>query len=141
MKAAAVAAIVLFFAIAIAIAGDAVAQPRPALVSVAVTTASVRDGVETRVDSLLIWNRNIRTTPIGSGIKWCIKVDYNRTLAGCTIILSLPKGKVAAAGIVHNYGRYTFVLTGGTGVYVGVRGPLFVTRIADGVRRFTFTVR
>lgn len=56
----------------------------------------------------------------------------------CQLVLSLPLGKVIAVGTVHNLARYTLVITGGTGVYRGVTGPMFVRRVADGVRRLTF---
>lgn len=116
----------------------------PAPVHLAVTTAAVRDGFEMRTDILLLWNRNIRTTPIGHAIKSCIKVGSGGILGGgimsCSMTLHLPRGKVAASGVVHSLNRYTMVLTGGTGLYEGVHGPLFVRRVGDGVRRMTFTV-
>lgn len=139
-----VAAVALTLIVTLIIAAIAYAQNTPgqgAPVAVAATVASVRDGPETRVDKLLIWNRNIRTTPIGYAIRYCIKVQYYGDVMGCTMTISMPRGKVAATGVVHHEWRYTLVITGGTGVYLGVHGPLFVTRVADGVRRITFSVR
>lgn len=116
--------------------------PKP--VSVAVTTIAVRETSHTRTDVLLLWNRNERTTPIGHAIKACIKAGSGDILGGglmsCSLTLSLPLGKLTAAGIVHSLARYTLVITGGTGVYEGTTGPLFVRREADGVRRLTFAI-
>ena len=137
---------VLFLLLPCAIAGAGVRQDHPqrAVVSVALTTASVRDGYETRTDVLLVWNRNIRSTPIGHVIKACIKAGQGGILGGglmsCTMTLQMPTGKISAAGIVHSLNRYTLVITGGTREYEGVSGPLFVRREADGVRRLTFTI-
>lgn len=116
----------------------------PARVSITITAAAVRDGWETRTDVLLLWNRNIRTTPIGHGVKACIKAGSGGILGNgilnCNLTLVMPTGKITAAGTVHDLGRYTLVLTGGTGEYEGVTGPLFVRRVGDGARRLTFRV-
>lgn len=111
-------------------------------VSVAVTTVAVKETEHTRTDVLLLWNRNQRSTPIGHGIKACIKGGTGGILGGgimsCTLNIILPLGKISSSGVIHNLARYTLVLTGGTGVYEGVSGPLFVRRVGDGVRRLTF---
>lgn len=131
-------------ATAVAAAQDPQQQQRPPQVSIAVTVASVRDGPETRTDVLLLWNRNVRTTPIGHGVKACAKAGFGGIVGGglmsCTLTLHLPTGKVTASGIVHSLDRYTLVITGGTREYEGVSGPLFVRRVGDGLRRLTFTL-
>lgn len=123
-------------------AGAQSAAPTAKAVSVAMTVAVVRDGLETRSDTLLLWNRNERSRPIGHAIKSCIKTGSGGILGGgvmsCVLVIVLPLGKVVATGIVHDVRRYTLTITGGTGVYEGARGPLFVRRVADGVRRLTF---
>lgn len=132
--------------IILAVVGAAAAQDpsTPAPVSLAVTTAAVRDGFETRTDVLLLWNRNIRTTPIGHGIKACIKGGSGGIRGGgifsCSLTLHMPRGKIVATGTIHDISRYTLVVTGGTGDYESAGGPLFVRRVGDGVRRITFTV-
>lgn len=126
---------------AVSVAGAQSANP-PRTVSIAVTTALVRDGLETRSDTLLLWNRNERDRPIGHAIKSCIKVGSGGILGNgvmtCTLLLSLPLGKVVATGIVHDIHRYTLTVTGGSGVYEGAHGPVFVRPVANGVRRMTF---
>ena len=111
-------------------------------VSIAITAIGVEESRDMRTDLLLLWNRNVRSSPIGHGLKACIKTRQGDLRGGglmsCTLTLSLPKGKVSAAGIVHNINRYTLVITGGTGVYATASGPLFVRRVGDGVRRLTF---
>lgn len=146
-----IAAVAMLLAVLVAFAGFAYAQDptqshsQGRLVSVAVTTASVRVTIGTRSDVLLLWNRNERTTPIGHALKSCIRARsldvFGEGLMGCTMTLSLPLGKITASGIVHNLRRYTLVITGGTGVYQGVTGPLFVrSETGAGVRRLTFTL-
>jgi hypothetical protein len=133
-------------AVALAIVQDSPSQqgPPPALVSITITAAAVRDGGETRTDVLLLWNRNVRTSPIGHGIKACIKSGsggiLGNGLMSCSLTLMMPTGKITATGPVHDLGRYTLVITGGTGEYESVTGALFVRRVGDGVRRLTFTV-
>lgn len=117
----------------------------PEQVSVAVTTAKVREGLNTRADTLLLWNRNERSLPIGHAIKTCVKAGQGdllgRGVMNCTMSIVLPLGKLTAVGIVHNLRRYTLVITGGTGIYEGTTGPLFVRSVSgDGVRRLTFTL-
>lgn len=114
-------------------------------VTVSVTTVSVRDRSETRVDTLLLWNRNERVGPIGHAVKSCVKGGSGGILGGgimsCDLVVSLPLGKVVATGIVHNLRRYTLTITGGTGRYLKAKGPLFVRSVSgDGVRRLTFAV-
>jgi hypothetical protein len=138
MKAAAV-----IIVIALLLVVGASAQDGPGVVSVAVTTAAVRETPTTRTDALLLWNRNQRTLPIGHAIKACIKSGSGAIFAGglmtCTLVVELPLGKVTATGVVHNLRRYTFTVTGGTGAYRNASGPLFVRSAAgDGVRRLTF---
>jgi hypothetical protein len=125
-------------------AGGAQNSDAPQVVSVAVTTAAVRESRFTRTDALLLWNRNQRTTPIGHAIKACLKTGggaiFGKGVMTCTLVVSLPLGKVTASGIVHNLGRYTLVITGGTGAYRGATGPLFVRSVSgNGVRRLTFS--
>lgn len=114
-------------------------------VSVAVTTAAVRISGDTRTDVLLLWNRDIRTSPIGHAVKACIRAGAGGVLGSglmsCNLTVSLPLGKVVAAGVVHSLQRYTLVTTGGTGVYRRVSGPLHVRSITgDGVRRMIFYI-
>lgn len=130
---------------AVIITAVALAQnQQPAVVSVSVTAAAVRDGTETRTDVLLLWNRNIRSTPIGHAVKSCVKGGrggiFGNGLMSCVLTLNMPEGKVIASGVVHGLDRYTLAITGGTGSYVDARGPLFVRRIGDGLRRLTFRV-
>lgn len=141
----AVAALVLMPLLLVGI-GRAQTMPEPQqqqkFVSVAVTAVRVYETRSTRADTLLLWNRNVRDRPIGHAIKTCVKAGVGDILGGgvmnCQLVIWLPLGKIIAGGTVHNLGRYTLVITGGTGVYEGVTGPMFVSRIADGVRRLTF---
>ena len=124
------------------LANVSTAQVGNGKVSVAVTAIGVEESRDMRTDLLLLWNRNVRSRPIGHGLKACIKTRQGDLRGGglmsCTLTLSLPRGKVSAAGIVHNINRYTLVITGGTGVYATASGPLFVRRVGDGIRRLTF---
>lgn len=120
-------------------------QLHPSLVRLAVTTADVRETPDLRTDVLLLWNRDERNTPIGHAVKSCVKVGTGGILGhggilSCSLTLSLPLGKVTAAGVIHHFYNYTLVLTGGTGIYEGASGPLFVRRDAEGVRQMTFKV-
>ncbi len=137
-------AVFAFTAVAYAQDSSQHSRKQRAVISVAATTAAVRDGRETRADVLLLWNRNIRTTPIGNAVKTCVKFGSGGISGGglmnCVISLQMPNGKIVASGTVHDTSRYTLVTTGGTGEYEGVRGPLFVRRVADGVLRLTFTI-
>ncbi len=113
-------------------------------VSVAVTTANVNESFDLRSDTLLLWNRDERSTPIGHAVLTCAKVGSGGILGGgvanCEMSISLPLGKVIASGISHGYNRFTMVITGGSGRYTSASGPLFVRRIAGGVRRMTFSI-
>lgn len=142
MRTAAVALLSLLTVVGISSAAPPVTTPER--VSVAVTTANVRQSPGTRVNTLLLWNRNIRTTPIGHGLESCIKAGYGGVLGGglfsCNVTIVLPLGKVVATGIVHNFHRYSLIVTGGTGEYVNASGPLFMRSMTgDGVRRLTFS--
>ena len=145
-------AVILILLLALFAGTAAIAQePAPARaktsrhVSIAITTADVRQTFATRTDVLLLWNRDERSRPIGHGVKACIKAGTGGILGSglmsCGLSLDLPLGKVTASGTVHDARRYTLVITGGTGVYEGATGPLFVRGVAgDGVGRLTFTI-
>jgi len=115
----------------------------PKLVSVQITTAQVTESTDLRADVLLVWNRDIRSTPIGHSVMSCVKVNSGglagSDLKNCSMSVVLPLGKVIATGIVHSYNRFTLVITGGTRAYEGAHGSLVVTRHA-GVRRLVFSV-
>ena len=139
-----VLAVVLLIPLSLAGSINAQGSP-PEQVSVAVTTVNVRDTPSIRADTLLIWNRNERSRPIGHAIKSCVKAGSGGLLGAgvmtCTITIVLPLGKLVATGIVHDVHRYSLVITGGTRRYEGVTGPLFVRSVAaDGIRRLTFTL-
>lgn len=148
MKTAAVTIIVLiaFFGLAAQTSGQKPGEDQRKRISVLLTTAAVRTTEHTRTDVLLIWNRQIRDSPIGNAIKSCIEggtggILGKNGLMTCTLIVQLPLGKVAASGVIHNVRRYTLVTTGGTGIYEQVSGPLYVRSVAgDGVRRMTFSI-
>lgn len=134
--------IVVIIGIAAAVAP---AQTDPvSTISVSATVVDVRETDDMRTDLTLLWNRNIRSRPIGHGILTCTKVGaggiLGRGISNCMATYSLPLGKISVQGILHSYARYTLVITGGTGRYKGADGTLFVRRVANGVRRLTFVL-
>lgn len=137
--AAAVISVLLIFALTIQFASAARSDNR---ISISATVVDVRESDDMRTDLTLLWNRDIRHRPIGHGAITCTKVGFGGILGGgvsnCNAVYQLPLGKISTQGILHGYGRYTMVITGGTGIYKGVSGTLFVRRVADGVRRLTF---
>lgn len=119
--------------------------PRPPEhIGLAATVVDVRETDEMRTDLTLLWNKNLRSRPIGHGVLTCTKIGSGGILGGgisqCTATYQLPLGKIAAQGIIHGRGRYTLVITGGTARYKDASGTLFVRRVADGVRRLTFSL-
>lgn len=133
------------FSFGLAAGGSASDQPER--VQLAVTTVAVRSSFDVRSDVLLLWNRDLRSRPIGSGVKSCVRVSGGNSgiigggLYNCVLSLVLPLGKIQAAGVVHDLRRYTIVITGGTGAYVHASGPLVVVKHpGSDVRSLTFTV-
>ena len=113
------------------------------VISVEATLLSVTDtGREARSDLLLLWNRDVRPTPIGHAAISCRKFHRDfavgRNIYNCFGTYVLPLGKIAVQGIAHGLQRYTFVITGGTGAYVGKNGTMFSRRIGPGTLRVSF---
>jgi hypothetical protein len=143
------AAVVILTALAIAQIAAAQSPATPAAapseqIKIAATVVDVRETDEMRTDLTLLWNKDLRSRPIGHGVLTCTKVGTGGILGGgllsCSGTYQLPLGKIAVQGILHGYNRYTLVITGGTARYKDASGTLFVRRVADGVRRLTFTL-
>jgi hypothetical protein len=113
-------------------------------ITIAASVVDVRETRDVRSDVLLLWNRNIRSRPLGHAIVSCYSLGFGGILGAglehCTATYVLPLGKITAQGIVHSRNRYTLVLTGGTGRYVGAEGHLFTKRIGPGLKRIVFNL-
>jgi hypothetical protein len=140
MKYAAVAFVMVM--LGAAAGSGAQTAPTPRTITLAATVVDVRESADMRSDLVLLWNRNVRSRPLGHGVLTCTKVGTGGLLGGgisnCVGTYQLPLGKIAVQGILHGYARYTLVVTGGTSRYKDAQGTLFVRRVADGVRRLTF---
>ena len=143
MRRLALGSLVLLLVLAVmagTLGGASGAQATPVRISATLEVARVTNGA--RSDFLYLWNRNERATPIGHAVLTCARLGaggvLGRGIANCYMYLSLPLGKVTAAGLIHNFSRYTLVVTGGTDRYIGVRGPLFVRRVSPGTQQVFF---
>lgn len=116
----------------------------PSQITLAATVVDVRESTDMRSDIVLLWNRTIRSRPVGHAVLTCAKVGTGGVLGGgiwnCIGVYQLPLGKISTQGILHGYNRYTLVITGGTGRYKGVSGSLFVRRVAEGQRKLIFSL-
>ena len=126
-------------ALAALIAGAAGAQDTPSVIRVSTSTVDVRESSDTRSDVMFLWNREIRARPIGHAVLSCIALGsgglLGRGVWSCTAIYVLPLGKISASGEIHSFRRYTLVVTGGTGRYLGAAGFLFSRREGPGNHR------
>lgn len=113
-------------------------------VSVAASTVRIRETHDVRSYIQLLWNRDIRTRPIGHAVISCFKLGTGGLLGSglfqCVGTYVLPLGKIVVQGLVHSYERYTLAITGGTGVYADAGGQLFGRRVGPGVQRLVFTL-
>jgi len=111
-------------------------------IAISATVADVREVFNNRSDILLLWNRDVRARPLGHAIVSCDELGEGGIagagLEHCMATYVLPLGKITAQGIIHSRSRYTLVVTGGTGVYLGAQGHLFTRRIGPGVKRIIF---
>lgn len=141
MKLAAVA--IIAFALTAAFIGRAGGQT-PSRIDIASTVVDVRETEDVRTDILLLWNREVRSRPIGHAVVSCFELGAGG-IAGdgfenCTAFYQLPLGKITAAGEIHARSHYTLVVTGGSGAYKGAVGHLFTIRVGPGLKRVTFNL-
>ena len=113
-------------------------------IEIASSLVSVRESEDVRTDILLLWNREVRTRPIGHAVVSCFEIHAGG-IAGdgfenCTAYYQLPLGKITAAGEIHARNHYTLVITGGSGAYKGAAGHLFTLRVGPGLKRVTFNL-
>jgi hypothetical protein len=108
----------------VGVVGATQAQQGPSRISVTATVAAVGGGAIV----YRIWNRSVSGVPIGNMVVACSQHGaggvFGRGIASCTATLSLPLGKITAAGVRHSRLFYSLVITGGTGRYTGAVGSL-----------------
>jgi hypothetical protein len=93
-------------------------------VDAGITGASVGD---LDVYGLRLFNKRIRTRPIGRGTMSCTAVGGNGQ--SCTATYFLPKGEIVTQGVITSRLIYELAVVGGTGLYSNVRGTLTVTSL------------
>ena len=81
----------------------------------------------------LLYNKGIRTTPIGHSDMVCTFTG-NRSRQ-CNGTYSLPRGKIIVAGSVRYWEFYKLGISGGTDLYADVRGSETATLYARGPRK------
>lgn len=122
------------------------AQNPPAVVRVVATITGVSVRGDHRSHYYLLWNRNVRTRPIGHAAMSCFHIFRSGDLttassfAQCVVTISLPLGKLSANGLIHTYARWTLIIVGGTNRYVAAAGPLFARRLSPGTYSWTFKI-
>ena len=81
---------------------------------------------------LALYNRRITAKALGHAELLCtVMTGRSRT---CTTTYFLPKGKLVVEGVIGSRLLYELPVVGGTGIYAGARGTLFVTARALGPR-------
>jgi hypothetical protein len=74
---------------------------------------------------LALYNRRITARALGHAELLCtVMTGRSRT---CTTTYFLPKGKLVVQGVIGSRLLYELPVVGGTGIYAGARGTLFVT--------------
>ena len=79
------------------------------------------------VYSLLLFNKRITPKSIGHGEMVCTRTGTKRQ--SCTASYVLPRGEIAAQGVIDSRLIYELAVVGGTGLYTNVQGTLTVTSV------------
>lgn len=88
---------------------------------------------------LALYNRRITTKAIGHAELMCTYLTKrSRT---CTATYFLPKGKLVVEGVIGSRLVYALPVVGGTGLYDGARGSLFVAATSVRPRKETLIFR
>jgi hypothetical protein len=74
---------------------------------------------------LALYNRRITTKALGHAELLCTLLTGRSR--SCTTTYFLPKGKLVVEGVIGSRLLYELPVVGGTGIYAGARGTLFVT--------------
>lgn len=76
----------------------------------------------------LLSNPNISRRPFGHGILTCQNLGTGQVLASgvayCTLVITLPRGKIVAAGLIRDRLFYEMAVLGGTGYYMNAQGEM-----------------
>jgi hypothetical protein len=81
------------------------------------------------------WNGTKRGALIGTVNGICTFVTDPNSAGGrvlCTVVVSLPAGKLTVAGLIPNGETFTIPIVGGIGGYVGAKGYVEVTNGVGG---------
>lgn len=129
-------------AIVLGFAGAAGSQPAGGVISITASTVDTRVLGYQRSTVMRLWNRSVSATPIGHAVTVCTRLGVGGVLGGglsdCKATFVLPLGKITAAGVRHNRTRYTLVITGGTGRYLGAAGSVDRRAETPGQTRYIF---
>lgn len=80
---------------------------------------------DVEISWLALYNRRITAKALGHAELLCtVMTGRSRT---CTTTYFLPKGKLVVEGAIGSRLLYELPVVGGTGIYAGARGTLFVT--------------
>lgn len=130
------------FAFSVAFVQRAQSQTSGSIVRVLATIEDVRFRGDVRTDFYFLWNRSVRARPLGHAFLSCTDIGREGALGSgvaiCTGTYVMPLGKLAVSGVQHRRTRYTLIVTGGTGAYLGKNGSLHVRRIAPGAFNLRF---
>jgi hypothetical protein len=103
-----------------------------------------RQGAQSTI-YLRLWNREITNGPIGHAFVSCLFMGsggvFGSGIANCHAVYTMPLGKITASGLRHRIRRYTLVLTGGTGRYIGADGVAVSRSLGPGVLDLTILLR
>lgn len=120
--------------------GSGRAQPKPPAGTIAITDRQVSaqrldQGApgKSAGDVEISWQSlyNLRLTRHAIGHSQVICTLLTLQSRQCSATYFLPKGKLVADGVIGSQLLYELPVTGGTGIYVGARGSLLVTRAAE----------
>lgn len=115
MKLVAVVTLAALALVAVAVARSADPKPRPR-VEVTATLERINASLFGEARFYLLWNRTVRTRPIGHAVYSCRRVSGSSL---CTALFALPLGKIVAVGELRRFDRYSMVVVGGTRCYAG----------------------
>ena len=75
----------------------------------------------------------------GSGAVICIRVDRTSTLRECVGTYRLPEGTIQVAGTLTSRGRFSLMITAGSGVYAAKEGTAGFAQLASDPRQSFIT--
>lgn len=135
--------LVLLVAVIVAITGSRANTAASGKLHVVATVTDVRsDGSRfqgaRRFVFMRLWQRSFVGAPIGHAFLACVYMGDGGVFGGkgvwnCQATYRMPLGYITAAGVLHNFRRYTLAVTGGTGIYEGQGGTSFTLRTTDGI--------